>query len=204
MADTEKIDEKKQMQVQLKQIQNSAAKSESGSDSSKSQSKEQTQKSAETAKNAKPEQEEQKKELKVLSQTSAVAPLSDAYKISRSHRTRMAISILRKFAAKHAKTVTQMVKISPVISELINARGSRNPPKKIKITIKKLEDQSIFVDSAEPVKKKIVREKPVSKKKPVENKQASVKQTKTTVESTKPVSMAKPNVQTKPQIKSKN
>ncbi len=179
MVDTGKIDEKKQMQEQLKQVQSNPVKTGSEAEAPKDQTKKedskqgevQTTKSSEASKEQVKEQSEQKKELKVLNQRVTSAPLQDSYKISRSHRARMAISLLREFVAKQAKTNINMVRIAQAISELINVRGSRNPPKKLKIVIKKLEDQSVLVESGLPQKKKVVREKPaVAKKKPVEKK----------------------------------
>jgi ribosomal protein L31E len=81
------------------------------------------------------EKKEEKKKL-VLDRVYTV-PLMDAYLKSRSHRGRRAMSLLKAFLARHAKTALENVRISTEINSLILARGSRNPPKHVKVHVAK-------------------------------------------------------------------
>ncbi len=84
-----------------------------------------------------PKAEKKDAPKKLLLDRILVVPIYDAYKKSRSHRGRRAMSLLKEFIARHAKTPIENVRIATQINSLILARGSRNPPKRVKVRVAK-------------------------------------------------------------------
>ncbi len=60
-------------------------------------------------------------------------PLSKAYKKPENKRASYAVGLLRAFVSRHMKAHPSAVFIAPQANEAINARGSRRPPKSLKI-----------------------------------------------------------------------
>ncbi len=85
------------------------------------------------------EKREAKKEKKeeIVLQRKFTIPLVKAYAKPAKKRASRAVKLVRKFAARHAKTTLDKVKIDTKISEFINARGAKRPPKKLKISLVK-------------------------------------------------------------------
>ncbi|MEW6528753.1 MAG: 50S ribosomal protein L31e [Candidatus Micrarchaeota archaeon] len=64
-------------------------------------------------------------------------PLGKAYNYTRTKRTRKAVTILKKFIAKHSKVASKDVKISNALNSLLWKRSMQKPPRKIRIKILK-------------------------------------------------------------------
>ncbi len=86
------------------------------------------------------EKREEKKEKKVILERILTAPLLKAFRKPRSHRARVAASLLRQFVARHAKTSLENVRLAGEVNDSIQSRGARNPPKHVKVRISKTED----------------------------------------------------------------
>ncbi|MBI3588559.1 60S ribosomal protein L31 [Candidatus Micrarchaeota archaeon] len=91
---------------------------------------------------------EKKPDRKFVLERIYVIPLSKAYEKSRSHRNRVAASLVRQFAARHAKTPEKLVRISPSISPLILSRGARRPPRRLRVTMRKDDKGVVEVEPA--------------------------------------------------------
>ena len=118
--------------------------------------------------------EEPKKKL--LLDRVFVIPLYDAYKKSRSHRARRAMSLLKEFICKHAKVTVENVRVSTEINSFVLTRGARNPAKKVRVRVEKddagMARVSLVLDEA--VRKKAV-EKAATKKASKEARRAASK-----------------------------
>ncbi len=147
MADSEKIDEKKAVTEQLKQSSIASKKEEKPAPAEAAK-----EKAAKPAGEKKQETEEKPK--KVVLQRVATIPLSMAYRASRSHRARLATAMLREFVARHLKTPKGDVKLSTDLSSQVNARGSRMPPRKLKVMMRKFEDGTVNVEPAQKPEEK--------------------------------------------------
>lgn len=95
----------------------------------------------------KKEAKEEKKREIVLKRT-VVVPLADAYAKPAKKRAAKAIKMLRQYAARHAKALEANVRLSPVLNHFINARGSKKPPKKLKVTLEKDKQGNVTVSAA--------------------------------------------------------
>lgn len=136
----EAIEQSKQADEVLKQEkareQVAAAKaSEKAEIATKSPAKPEAKTDAKAEKKA--EKKEEKKKKFVLERVYTV-PLLKAYARSRSHRGRIAVSLLRQFVAKHVKASSpDDVYIDTKINSVILTRGSRRPPKKLRVLVQK-------------------------------------------------------------------
>jgi large subunit ribosomal protein L31e len=83
------------------------------------------------------ETKEEKPKEEIVLKRSYIIPLTKAYEKPKTGRNKRAMNLLRTFAARHMKTDKNNVKIGTKVSELVNARGLRKPPKKIKVTLSK-------------------------------------------------------------------
>jgi|GEM_PF-2446402 len=89
---------------------------------------------------------ESKPSKKVVLERVYVVPLVKAYAKTRSHRARIAISLLRQFVAKHVKAKEpKKIYIDGAVNSAVLARGSRKPPKKVKVLVRKDEEGKVFV-----------------------------------------------------------
>mgnify|MGYP001614321584 CR=1 FL=1 len=77
------------------------------------------------------------KKVEIVLKRTVVVPLVKAYAKPAKKRAAKAIKMLREYGARHAKTTIDKVKISEVLARFINARGSKKPPKKLKVTLLK-------------------------------------------------------------------
>src|SRR3989338_3592782 len=63
-------------------------------------------------------------------------------------RAKRAVNALRRFLAKHMKVAEENVKIGKELNERIFARGFRNPPPRVEITVlKEMSDKDYVVKS---------------------------------------------------------
>lgn len=138
----ETIEQSKAVDEILKQekIREQAAKASEKAEtpSAKADSKKDAPKDAgKDSKPAKAEKKEEKKKKLVLERIYNI-PLLKAYEKSRSHRGRIAISLLRQFVAKHAKAHSPSeVYVDTKINSAVLARGSRRPPKMLRVLVQK-------------------------------------------------------------------
>ncbi|MCL5011671.1 MAG: 60S ribosomal protein L31 [Candidatus Marsarchaeota archaeon] len=100
--------------------------------------KEESKSTKQEVKEADTEKEKPKEEI--ILKRSYVIPLTKAYEKPKTIRNKRAMDIIRAFAARHMKTNEENVKIGVKISELVNAKGVRKPPKKIKVALSKSKD----------------------------------------------------------------
>ncbi len=84
----------------------------------------------------------------VVFKRTAVVPLVKAYAKPAKKRAGRAIKILREYASRHGKTTIDKVKISPKLASFINARGSKHPPKKLKVSLSKDKQGNVKVTPA--------------------------------------------------------
>lgn len=94
----------------------------------------------------KKEAKEEKKEFTL--KRSYVVPLASAYAKPAKKRAGRAIKLLRQFAARHSKSPEASVKISEKVASFVNSRGSKKPPKKLKVAILKDKQGNVFVNPA--------------------------------------------------------
>lgn len=91
--------------------------------------------------------EEKKKKL-VLERVYAI-PLMKAYEKSRSHRGRIAMSLLRRFLARHVKASSPAsIYVDQKVNSAVLARGSRSPPKKLRVLVQKDEEGKVVATLA--------------------------------------------------------
>ncbi len=155
MDKTEAIDEKRSVAEQIKQDAKREAdekkaetvKEEAKADAKKADGKAQPKKEA-----AAKEEKDEKKEKKVVLERRANISLVKVYAKSRSHRARIAISLIRQYAAKHFKAEEGKVHIAEAVNDAILSRGARNPPKLLRTAIKKFEDGTVSVALAPATK----------------------------------------------------
>jgi large subunit ribosomal protein L31e len=89
-------------------------------------------------------------------------PLRKEYlKTPKWRRSEKAISVLRSFLIRHTKT--NEIKIGNYLNEAIWKRGSKNPPSRIRVDVKK-ENEQVFVELADLSKVKKSEDKKVEKK----------------------------------------
>lgn len=151
MADiTEKIDEKRQVQEQLKQAAANTENAAKEALAAKPEAKAQEKQAAKAQEKPKKTSDEEPKPKKVVLERFAVVPLIDVYLASRANRARLAVAKLRTYAAKHMKVAPNMVKISMASASAINAGGSRHPPHKLRVILRKLEDGIVTMDLQVP------------------------------------------------------
>lgn len=85
----------------------------------------------------KEQKKEEKKEEEIILKRNYTIPLTKAYEKPKTKRNSKAMSFIRSFIARNMKTDEEKVKIGTKVSELVNARGMRKPPKKIKVILSK-------------------------------------------------------------------
>jgi len=83
----------------------------------------------------KPEKEEKKREV-VLERNYAI-PLITAYETTQTSRGNKAVKMIRAFLARHMKSTAEKVRLDPAISASVFARGSKRPPKKLRVNASK-------------------------------------------------------------------
>jgi len=64
-------------------------------------------------------------------------PLADAYKTVRGKRSRRAVKILKSFLARHMKTQEERVKLSKEVNSYVWQHGMQEPPRRIKVKVKR-------------------------------------------------------------------
>ncbi len=64
-------------------------------------------------------------------------PLRDAYEKPRTKRAKVAVKIIRQFAARHMKSSIDNVIISNYLNAIVWKRGIQKPPRKVKVKMKK-------------------------------------------------------------------
>jgi large subunit ribosomal protein L31e len=94
----------------------------------------------------KKESASEKPKEEIILKRSYIIPLVKAYEKPKTARNKRAMNIIRAFAARHMKTKEENVKIGVKVSEAVNARGLRKPPKKIKVTLSKNKEGVVKCD----------------------------------------------------------
>jgi len=130
-------------------------------------------------------------------------PLRREYlKTPKWRRAEKAVSTLRSFVERHSKV--EEIKIGRWVNESIWKRGAKNPPSRVRVDVKRIED-SVTVELSELPRKakqkeipEKVEEKPKKESKPKETKK--VEKLKTEVKS-KPKETAKKSVVKKKVVK---
>ncbi len=165
MDKVQTLQEKQSMEEQLKQEQKRE-------EEKKTEARKAEEKKTEAAPAEKPlekpaEKKEEKKELKEEKKEKpsierlANIPLSRAYAKPRSHRGRVAMSLVKQYAAKHLKASVAQVRVAQEINSLILARGSRHPPRMVRALLRKYADGTVKVET--PEGKKPEAKKPAAK-----------------------------------------
>ncbi len=103
----------------------------------------------EDKKKEKDEKKEKEKKREIVLQRVFVVPLEKAYFKPRSHRARVATSLLKAFIAKHMKVSLKNVRIAPELNSLVRRKGDRKPAKKVRVNASKDKDG---IALAEPAK----------------------------------------------------
>ncbi len=96
----------------------------------------------------KAEKEETEKKVEIVLKRNYVIPLLKAYAKPAKKRAAKAVKMVRAFASRHFKTSEDNVKVSEKINEFINARGSKKPPKKLKVLLTKDKEGTVTVNPA--------------------------------------------------------
>lgn len=78
-------------------------------------------------------------------------------KVARWRRAERAVRALRSFIQRHMKVEEEKVKLSERLNEYLWHRGAKNPPTKIRVVAKKLEDGKVEVDIYEVEEGKLKR-----------------------------------------------
>ncbi len=74
-----------------------------------------------------------------------IVPLRGAWNSAYHKRTKRAIRILREFASRHMKVDKEEVYIHPVLNRKIWARGNANPPRKIRVVMRKTSEGRVLI-----------------------------------------------------------
>ena len=85
------------------------------------------------------------KKVEYVLQRKVVIPLSHSYAKPAKKRAGRAIKLVRAYAARHTKSTEAMVKIDEKVASFINARGSKHPPKKLKVSLVKDKEGNVKV-----------------------------------------------------------
>ncbi len=142
----EAIEQSKQAVEVLKQEKKHEQAEESKE--AKADAKPVAEKSAAKPAEKKVEKKEEKKKKFALERIYTI-PLVKAYEKSRSHRGRIAISLLRQFVVQHAKAASlKGINIDQKVNSAIIARGSRRPPKKLRVLVQKDDEGKVLVTLA--------------------------------------------------------
>ncbi|MFH1247041.1 MAG: 50S ribosomal protein L31e [Candidatus Micrarchaeota archaeon] len=97
-------------------------------------------------KEAKPEvKDEVKKKSEIVLKRNYTIPLAKAYAKPAKKRAAKAIKLVRAFAARHFKSPEEKVKIDERVANYINSRGSKKPPKSLKVTLLKDKEGTVKV-----------------------------------------------------------
>jgi len=75
-------------------------------------------------------------------------PLRDVKKAPRWKRSKRAVTVVRKYLARHMKADPEDVKLDSSLNEAIWSRGSQKPPSKIRVKAVKFEDGGIEAEFA--------------------------------------------------------
>jgi len=84
------------------------------------------------------------KEEKVLMERIYTIPLKKAYYVPRKKRANKAIRLIREFISRHLHVSN--VKISRNLNEFIWSRNCEKPPRKVKVLVKKIDEDTAIVD----------------------------------------------------------
>jgi len=76
-----------------------------------------------------------------------VVSLRRVYEVPRGKRAQAAIRAVREHVARHGKAAN--VKLTPRLSQFIWARGAEKPPRKIKVKVTRVDEETLEVDLAE-------------------------------------------------------
>ncbi len=126
----EKLAARKQQSSETKPVEKATSKVDAAVE------KKATDKKAEKAVDKKAEKSKTEKVEYVL-QRKAIIPLVNAYAKPAKKRAGAAIKLIRKYAARHAKTTEDKVKIDEVLAAFVNSRGAKHPPKKLTVSLLK-------------------------------------------------------------------
>lgn len=96
----------------------------------------------------KAEKGEKEKKPEIVFKRNYVIPLLKAYAKPAKKRAAKAVKMVRAFASRHFKTSEDKVKVSEKINQFINARGSKKPPKKLKVVLTKDKEGTVTVNAA--------------------------------------------------------
>ncbi len=75
-----------------------------------------------------------------------VIPLRKAYYVPRKKRANKAIRIIREFVQRHLHV--SEVKIGSRLNEYVWSRNCEKPPRKVKVVVRKLDEETAEVDLA--------------------------------------------------------
>ncbi len=84
-------------------------------------------------------------EQNVVLERTYVVPLRKAWNSSYHKRTKRAVRILREFASRHMKVEMENVYIDPYLNRKIWARGNANPPRKLRVIMKKTDNGRVII-----------------------------------------------------------
>ncbi|MFH0713350.1 MAG: 50S ribosomal protein L31e [Candidatus Micrarchaeota archaeon] len=86
---------------------------------------------------AKLEAKKEDKKAELVLKRIVIIPLADAYAKPAKKRAAKAIKMMREYGARHSKSPIASVKIDSKLASFVNARGSKKPPKKLKVLLTK-------------------------------------------------------------------
>jgi len=125
-----------------------AAKAEQAKDlSAKAEAKPAEKTEAEKKEEAKAKELAEKKR-EIVEERIYTVPLVKAYKKPENKRAGYAVRLLRQFVSRHMKANESAVFIAPQANESINARGSRRPPKLLKIKASRDKEGKVLAELA--------------------------------------------------------
>ncbi|MHC1631067.1 MAG: 50S ribosomal protein L31e [Methanotrichaceae archaeon] len=75
-------------------------------------------------------------------------PLRDVNKVPRWKRSNRAVIEVRSYLARHMKTLPENIAFDNSLNEVIWARGSQKPPRKVRVKAVKFEDGGVEAEFA--------------------------------------------------------
>ncbi|NYZ75383.1 50S ribosomal protein L31e [Candidatus Micrarchaeota archaeon] len=120
------------VQAEQKAVEKAAAPAEKLE--AKAEAKKEERK-AEAAK--KPEKGKEEKKREIVLERNYVIPLIKAYETTQTSRGNKAVKMTKAFLARHMKAGAGKIKLDPALSAAVFARGSKRPPKKLRVNASK-------------------------------------------------------------------
>ena len=85
----------------------------------------------------------------VSSERVYVIPLRDAYRAPRKKRAKVAVRLVREFVERHLKA--KYIKVSPKLNELIWSRSSEKPPRRVRVRVVQVDEDTVEVEPLERI-----------------------------------------------------